>query len=93
MSRKYLKRLIDYSRAYDDKIEDLYNVIVSFSYKWDRQKTIHELFLISILLQTIKEGYQNFMMLITRRRWIFDSVWNISEFNVPRLFLKKNIKF
>ena len=38
-------RFWDYSRAYEDKIEDLYTITVSASYKWNRLKTTHELFL------------------------------------------------
>lgn len=35
----------DYTKAYNDKIEDVYQVTVSVSYKFNRQKTAHELFL------------------------------------------------
>ena len=35
----------DYSNAYENKIEDIYEVIVSASYKWNKPKTTHELFL------------------------------------------------
>lgn len=38
-------RFWDYSKAYNDKIEDIYQVMVSVSYKFNRQKTSHELFL------------------------------------------------
>ncbi|MFK8009099.1 MAG: carboxypeptidase-like regulatory domain-containing protein [Saprospiraceae bacterium] len=35
----------DYKKAYEDKIEDTYQVIISASYKWNKPKTTHELFL------------------------------------------------
>ncbi len=35
----------DYKKAYNDKIEDTYQIILSVSYKFNRQKTSHELFL------------------------------------------------
>lgn len=35
----------DYDKAYDDKIEDIYQITVSASYKWNKPKTTHELFL------------------------------------------------
>jgi len=35
----------DYEKAYEDKIEDLYQVIISASYKWNKTRTTHELFL------------------------------------------------
>jgi hypothetical protein len=38
-------RFWDYTKAYNDKIEDTYNVILSLTYKFNRQKTAHELFL------------------------------------------------
>ncbi len=38
-------RFWDYSKAYDDKIEDLYQVTLSASYKWNRPKTTHEIFI------------------------------------------------
>ena len=38
-------RYWDYEKAYDDKIEDVYQVIVSASYKWQRPKATHEIFL------------------------------------------------
>lgn len=38
-------RFWDYSRAYESDIEDVHLVIVSVSYKWDKPKATHELFL------------------------------------------------
>ncbi|MFK8055918.1 MAG: carboxypeptidase-like regulatory domain-containing protein [Saprospiraceae bacterium] len=38
-------RYFDYSRAFEDKIEDVYTLIVSASYKWDKPKVTHELYL------------------------------------------------
>ena len=35
----------DYDRAYEDKIEDLYEVTISLSYKLNRPKTTHEVYL------------------------------------------------
>ncbi len=35
----------DYNKAYDNDIEDVYQVIVSASYKWNKPKATHELFL------------------------------------------------
>lgn len=35
----------DYENAYEGKIEDTYQVIISASYKWNKPKTTHELFL------------------------------------------------
>lgn len=35
----------DYGKAYNDKIEDIYQITLSASYKWNRPKTTHELFL------------------------------------------------
>ncbi len=35
----------DYDQAYENKIEDTYTIIVSASYKWDRPRATHELFL------------------------------------------------
>jgi hypothetical protein len=35
----------DYNKAYDNKIEDIYQVTVSASYKWNKPKATHELFL------------------------------------------------
>ncbi|PCJ67797.1 MAG: TonB-dependent receptor [Bacteroidetes bacterium] len=34
----------DYSRAYEDKIEDLYSVVLSASYKWNKPSATHEIF-------------------------------------------------
>ncbi|MBX2874142.1 MAG: TonB-dependent receptor [Saprospiraceae bacterium] len=38
-------RFWDYSRAYQNGIEDVYQVVLSASYKWNKPKTTHELFL------------------------------------------------
>lgn len=38
-------RFWDYSQAYNQSLEDLYQVIVSASYKWNRLKATHEIFL------------------------------------------------
>ncbi|MFT5567970.1 MAG: hypothetical protein ACI81Y_002928 [Glaciecola sp.] len=35
----------DFDKAYENKIEDLYQVTVSASYKWNKPKATHELFL------------------------------------------------
>ena len=35
----------DYSKAYEVSLDDPYQIIVSFSYKWNKTKTTHELFL------------------------------------------------
>ena len=35
----------DYENAYENKIEDLYQIIVSASYKWNRPEATHELFI------------------------------------------------
>jgi len=35
----------DYSKAYENSIDDAYAIIVSASYKWNKPKTTHELFL------------------------------------------------
>lgn len=35
----------DYSKAFEDKLDDQYQIIVSANYKWNRQKTTHEIFL------------------------------------------------
>jgi len=35
----------DYGKAYDHKIEDVYQIVASVSYKFNRHKTTHELFL------------------------------------------------
>ncbi|MEO0474100.1 MAG: TonB-dependent receptor, partial [Bacteroidota bacterium] len=37
-------RFFDYDRAYEDKLQDLYTIILSASYKWNRPKTTHEVF-------------------------------------------------
>ncbi len=38
-------RYYDYEKAYENKIEDVYHIIVSASYKFNRPKTTHEIFL------------------------------------------------
>ena len=38
-------RFWDYSRAYQNGIEDVYQVVLSASYKWNLPNTTHELFL------------------------------------------------
>ena len=38
-------RYWDYEKAYENKIEDVYQIIVSASYKWNKPKATHELFL------------------------------------------------
>jgi hypothetical protein len=35
----------DYKKAYNNKLEDTYQIVLSVSYKFNRQKTTHELFL------------------------------------------------
>lgn len=35
----------DYEKAYDNKLEDTYQVVLSASYKWNKPKATHELFL------------------------------------------------
>ncbi|MDB4286250.1 TonB-dependent receptor, partial [bacterium] len=35
----------DYDKAYENKIEDIYQVTVSASYKWNKPKATHELFM------------------------------------------------
>jgi hypothetical protein len=35
----------DYSKAYERSLEDTYQIIVSASYKWDKRRATHELFL------------------------------------------------
>jgi len=35
----------DYKKAYDKKFEDIYKVTLSASYKWNKQKVTHELFI------------------------------------------------
>ena len=37
-------RYWDYKKAYDSKIEDTYNIIISASYKFNRPRTTHEIF-------------------------------------------------
>jgi len=38
-------RFWDYEKAYEDKIEDTYQVLATISYKFNRRKTTHEIFL------------------------------------------------
>ena len=38
-------RYWDYKKAYQDKIEDVYSIVVSASYKWNKPKATHELFM------------------------------------------------
>jgi CarboxypepD_reg-like domain len=38
-------RYWDYKKAYENDIEDVYQITVSASYKWNKRKTTHELFL------------------------------------------------
>ncbi|MBL4669050.1 MAG: hypothetical protein JKY30_07280 [Flavobacteriales bacterium] len=35
----------DYSKAYDNKIEDVYQITLSASYKFNRKKATHEIFI------------------------------------------------
>ena len=35
----------DYDRAYEDKIQDIYLLVISASYKWNKPKATHEVFL------------------------------------------------
>ena len=35
----------DYANAYENKIEDLYQITVSANYKWEKVKTTHEIWL------------------------------------------------
>lgn len=35
----------DYENAYENKLEDLYLIVLSASYKWDKSKATHEIFL------------------------------------------------
>ncbi len=35
----------DYENAYENKLEDTYQIILSASYKWNKPKTTHELFI------------------------------------------------
>ena len=37
-------RFYDYKKAYNNKIEDTYQITLSASYKWNKRKTTHELF-------------------------------------------------
>ncbi|MFK8039082.1 MAG: carboxypeptidase-like regulatory domain-containing protein [Crocinitomicaceae bacterium] len=37
--------IFDYSKAYENKLDDLVNIVFSLSYKWNSKKTTHELFL------------------------------------------------
>jgi hypothetical protein len=37
-------RFWDYRKSYDNKFGDIYNVTLSASYKWNKQKVTHELF-------------------------------------------------
>ncbi len=37
--------IYDYSKAYENKLEDFVNVVLSLSYKWNKSSTTHELFL------------------------------------------------
>jgi hypothetical protein len=46
----------DYKKAYDQKFGDLYNITLSASYKWNKQKTTHELFF-SLDNLTNNQGY------------------------------------
>ncbi len=38
-------RFYDYSKAYEDQIEDAYSITLSATYTWNKPKTTHELFL------------------------------------------------
>ena len=38
-------RIFDYSKAYQSKLDDITNITFSLSYKWNKKKTTHELFL------------------------------------------------
>jgi hypothetical protein len=38
-------KFYDYSKAYNNKLEDTYQITLSASYKWNKSKTTHELFL------------------------------------------------
>jgi hypothetical protein len=38
-------QIYDYSRAYETKLDDIVNVVLSLSYKWNKRSTTHELFL------------------------------------------------
>lgn len=37
--------IFDYSRAYQEKLDDIVNIVGSISYKWNKSKTTHELYL------------------------------------------------
>ncbi|MCI5080962.1 MAG: TonB-dependent receptor [Saprospiraceae bacterium] len=37
--------IYDYSKAYENKLDDFVNVVLSLSYKWNKSNTTHELFL------------------------------------------------
>jgi len=37
-------RFYDYKKAYNDKLDDVYEVTLSINYKWNKQKTTHELY-------------------------------------------------
>lgn len=39
------QRFWDYQKAYDKQLDNIYQVVVSASYKWNKHKTTHELFL------------------------------------------------
>jgi len=41
----FQSQFYDYSKAYEDKIEDIYLLVVSANYKWDKPKSTHEIFL------------------------------------------------
>ncbi len=38
-------RYWDHKKAYENSLEDVYQIIVSMSYKWDKRKATHELFI------------------------------------------------
>ena len=38
-------KFYDYKKAYNNKLEDTYQITLSASYKWNKRKTTHELFL------------------------------------------------
>lgn len=38
-------RFYDHKKAYNDKIDDVYEVTLSINYKWNKQKTTHELYI------------------------------------------------
>jgi len=37
--------VFDFSKAYENKLDDLHNITLSLSYKWNKKSTTHELFL------------------------------------------------